>query len=317
MARKFKTLAILAKLESVPGTAATPSSSDAMLASNVTHEMIYNNPDRGLLLPYLGHGGMLVGSRHVQLTFDVELSGSSAAGTAPAWGALLQACAFAETIDSGTSVEYTPVTTALKTLTIQFAQDGVLHTVTGAMGTVSFNMGVGEKPTMTFRFVGTDGGNVAASIPTTDYDAWQIPQVINTSNTDSLRLGSTYTSGVVSGGTTYCSRGLTLDMANDAKFMELLGCGGGNITDRAPAGRVQLEATAAQEVALRTQINSGTPTSLSLAHGSGAGKQITFFCPQVMFLNPRYEDYEGLLLVSLDFNAEPVDGNDELRIICK
>jgi hypothetical protein len=46
--------------------------------------------------------------------FDVDLVGSGTAGTAPAWGPLIQACAFAEVIVASTSVTYNPVSSGLQ-----------------------------------------------------------------------------------------------------------------------------------------------------------------------------------------------------------
>ncbi|MCK7495178.1 MAG: hypothetical protein MZW92_31855 [Comamonadaceae bacterium] len=44
----------------------------------------------------------------MQLTFDVEIKGSGAAGTAPELGVLLKGCGFGETVVAVTSVTYAP-----------------------------------------------------------------------------------------------------------------------------------------------------------------------------------------------------------------
>ena len=315
MARKFKKTVILAKIETTAGTDAAPASTDALLISEASFEVEYRNVERNLIRPTMGHSGTLVGTRNLKIDFTVELSTSGTAGTAPAWGKLLLACAFAEVVTAGSRVEYTPVSDSLKTLTIKYSADGVVHTALSCMGTVTFDEPEGDRPTLKFSFIGIDGGAAAAAAPATDLTAWKIPEVVNNVNSGKLTLGGTYATGAVTGGTEYCSRGLSLNMANDAKYLAMLGCAGVDITDRKPAGSFAIEVTGAQEVSMRTDINASTPTSVSLLHGSGAGKQVLMYIPRAVRLNPKYEDFEGTLLLSNDFNAEPVAGNDEVRIV--
>ena len=316
ISRKFKKTVILANLETVAGQAVATSAGDALLISDATFTTEYQNPDRKLIRPSLGHSGTLVGMRNAKIDFTVELSGSGTPGLAPAWGKLLQACAFAETITAGERVEYTPVSDGMKTLTIRYSADGVIHTAAGCMGTVAYNAPEGGIPTLKFTFYGADDGSVEAPTPASDLTAWKIPEVVNNFNSEMLTLGGDYAVGEVDGGETFCSQGLELDMKNDAKYLHLLGCAGADITDRAPAGKFTILVSSAQEVAMRKAINANTPTTLSLLHGSGPGKQVLIFVARAMRLNPSYSDYEGTLLLACDFNADPIVGNDEVRIVC-
>ena len=316
MARKIKKTLILAKLETTQGTDAAPAAADALLISDATFSVEYDNKDRNLIRPTMGHGGTLVGTRHLKIDFSVELAGSGAAGDAPAWGRLLLACAFAETATPGQMVEYTPVSDALKSLTIKYSADGVIHTALGCMGTVTFDMTEGERPTLKFSFVGFDGGSQAAAAPTPNYTAWKMPHIVNTHNSGKLTFGGTYATGAITGGDSFCSKGLTLNMANDAKYLALLGCNSIDITDRKPAGSFALALPADKEVAMRAEINQNTPTSISLLHGTQAGEKVLLHIARAVRLNPKYEDSDGQLLLACDFNAEPVTGDDELRIVC-
>ena len=315
MTRKIKKTVILAKVEATAGTDAAPTSTDALLISAASFDVEYKNVERNLIRPTMGHSGTLVGTRNVKIDFTVELSTSGTAGTAPPWGKLLLACAFAEVVTAATMVEYTPVSDSLKTITIKYSADGVIHTALGCMGTVSFDEPEGDRPTLKFSFVGIDGGPVAAATPANDLTAWQLPEVVNNINTGKLTLGAAYAAGAITGGTEYCSRGLSLDMANDAKYLAMLGCASVDVTDRKPTGKFSIEVTGAQEVAMRAAINASTPTAVSLLHGSGAGKRVLIHVPRAVRLNPKYDEYEGTLLLSNDFNAEPIVGNDEVRIV--
>lgn len=315
MPRKTNRTVILAKIEATAGTDAAPAAADALLIGDNSFDVEYKNVDRNLIRPTMGHGGTLVGTRNVKIDITIELSTSGTAGTAPPWGKLLLACAFAEVVTAATMVEYTPVSDGLKTLTIKYSKDGVIHTALGCVGTVSFEEPEGDRPTLKFSFVGIDGGSVAAATPANDLTAWQLPEVVNNINTGKLTLGAAYAAGAITGGTEYCSRGLSLDMANDAKYIAMLGCASVDITDRKPTGKFSVEVTGAQEVAMRAAINASTPTAVSLLHGSGAGKRVLIHVPRAVRLNPKYDEYEGTLLLSNDFNAEPIVGNDEVRIV--
>lgn len=318
MPRKFRKTLILAKVETTPGTDSVPAGSDAVLVSDATFETVYENVERNILRPTFGHSGMLVGTRYVRAEFTCELFSGGALGVAPAYGPLLRACAMAETITPTTLVEYEPISEDFETLTIKYSADGVIHTMLGCMGTVNITMTEGERPTMRFSFVGIDGGPAAASAPTPVYTAWRTPQVVTAQNSDRLTIGGTYSAGVVSGGTEYCSRGLTFDLANDAKYIAMLCDGTGpDITDRKPTGNFELELSAAQEVTLRGDINANTKRTLGLLHGSSEGNRVGIFVTNAMLTSPTYQDFEGRLLVGVTFNAEPITGDDEFVIYCR
>ena len=99
MARNTRNTAILAKIETTYGTDAVPTGlANALLISDSSFDITYNNVERNNIKGYFGSDEMLAGTRFVEMSFAVEVSGSGTAGTAPAWGPLLQACSFAETV---------------------------------------------------------------------------------------------------------------------------------------------------------------------------------------------------------------------------
>ena len=99
MARYIRNASILAKIESVYGTTPTPTGADnAMLISDFNINYQAQNVPRELVRPFMGGSEHLVGRVFVELTFNVEFASSGTAGTAPAYGPLLRACGFAETV---------------------------------------------------------------------------------------------------------------------------------------------------------------------------------------------------------------------------
>lgn len=316
MARSTRNTAILAKIEATQGTDAVPTgAANAILVSDASFNITYNNVDRSLIRGCYGGSEQLAGTRFVDMSFSVEVSGSGAAGTAPAWGALLQACGFAEAVTPGARVDYTPISTGQKSLTIYYSDDGVLHKALGCMGSVQISMGEGERPLLRFTFSGIDGGTTAAANPALTLTAWKAPLVITDANTGDIKLGGTYSAGAISGGTTYPSRGLNLDVGNQVAKIALLGGQAIDLTDRSMTGSVQLELTAAQEVSFYADVNANTLTSLSFEHGTAAGAKVLFHAPNVQRTNPRHVDYEGRIHHTFDLRLLPTTGNDDLRIV--
>jgi hypothetical protein len=316
MSRIMRNTAILAKIETTEGTDALPTAiADALLISNASFELINSNVDRDVLRAYIGNSESLVGTRFVRATFDVELSGSGAAATAPAWGKLLIASAFAE-VTGASMVEYTPVTNGLKTLTIKYLLDGLQHTMTGCMGTVSLDMTQGVIPKLKFVFTGIDAGRSAVALPALTLTAWKVPRVITAENSGAVTLGGTYAAGAITGGTAFASRGLSVDVGNDVKQIALVGQGNQvDITQRSVTGSVQMELTAAQEITMFSDINANTLTSLSFLHGSTAGAKVLVYAPAVQRINPKHVDFEGRAHFGMDLRFTPLAGNDELRIV--
>ena len=321
MPRLIRKTAILAKIETTQGTDAAPTgAADAILISNASFQVNYNNVSRDLIRPFLGGSDELVGTRFFQCSFDVEFANSGTAGTAPAWGKLLRACGMAEaSLLTPSRVEYTPVSASFSTLTIYYHLDGVLRKALGCMGTASLDLGADNRPVWKFQFFGIDGGVTATADPSVTLTAFRTPQVVTPTNSGTVTLGGTYAAGVITGGTAYPSRGLQVDLGNDVQQMSLLGTGGQrvSITQRNVTGPMQLDLTAAQEVPLRPDINAHTTTTLSMTHGTGAGVGLIVTAPQVQRINPTDQEFNGEMQFGTDLRFTPTTaGNDELRVVC-
>ncbi|MDB5967334.1 MAG: hypothetical protein JWQ72_3834 [Polaromonas sp.] len=319
MPRFARNSAILAKIETTEGTDAVPTGSvNALLVSNQSiNPLNAQNVDRDLIRNYFGASEQLVGTATIELSFTVELAGSGAAGSAAPWGELLRACGF---IESGTVTwkGYQPDTPAnAKSATIYFYDDGVLHKLLGARGNVKPSIGIGARPVLEFSFIGRDGGITAAANPTTTLTGWKQPLVVTDTNTGDIKLGGTYASGIVTGGTAYPSRGLMLDVGNKVQFNPLLGGEYVDITDRDVTGSLELDLTAAQEVTFMTSLKANTLQALSLEHGSTAGGIVGIYLGAAQLINPKKTELNGRRLIGYDLRSVPVAGNDDIVIYCK
>jgi hypothetical protein len=298
---------ILAKTEVSYGVDPTPSgAANAILVSDLSITPIQaQSVSRNLVRPYLGSSQELVASKNVQVTCTVEVAGSGAAGTAPQYGPLLKACGMSETISASTSVTYAPVSSSFSSITIVYNVDGVLHKVTGARGTVSFDFNVNNYPVMNFTFTGIYNAVTDTALPTPTYTS-VVPLPVSTTNTSNFSIL----------GYSGCLQQVTFDVANSIVDQELVGCKSILLTDRAPTGTVIVEApTIATKDFFAAALGSSTGL-LTLQHGSVAGNIVTLNVPQCDVQPPTYQDVNGIHFLNIPFAAIPTTaGNDEFSLV--
>ena len=149
---------LIAKEETSYGSDASPTGiSNAIQVTSLEVAPIEaDNVQPAAFQGFLGNStrGTLVANKRVSVTFEVELAGSGAAGTAPAFGPLLKACGLSETIVASTSATYAPVSSSFDSVTIHCFYDGVRHKITGARGSVTFNFVAGQFAVASFNFIG-------------------------------------------------------------------------------------------------------------------------------------------------------------------
>lgn len=317
MTRYIRNTVVTAKVEATAGTDALPTGlADAVLVSDMSITPLdAANIDRNNIKGFFGANEQLVGPASVKTSYTVELAGSGTAGTAPALGDLLLGCAMAEgVLADPVRVEYTPVSTGLKTLTNYYYDDGVLHKLLGVMGDFTLTAKVGERPVLKFDYTGLDGG-ISEAMTAGTFTEWKAPVAMTKANVTDITLGATYALGALTGGTPYNSTGLELKSGNAVNFTPMLSKEDVDITNREVTGSFELELTAAQEVAFMAQVKANTKQSLALTIGKVAGNTVIIFMPAAQLTNPKKAELNGKRLIGYDFRAIPVVGNDELRLV--
>jgi len=317
--RLINKTAILAKLETTYGQDAIPSgAANALVVSN----MSINNLNaewiaRGIIRDYLGGSEELPGARYKECGFDVELVGSGLSAVAPAWGPLMRSIGFAEIITPDVRVDYVPISGNFESSTIYYYDDGVLHKLLGVRGTASLNLGVGEKPVISFKFMGIDGGDVQTPVVATTLTPWRVPQIVLDANSGKLNFGATHsvtTAPSFAAGTTYPSDGLKIDLGIKAQFQKLLGGESIGISERDVTGTVKLKVSAAEEIAFLSSIKAAALTSVGLIHGTVAYDKVGVFAPAVQMKEPTKEELNGVRMIGYKLGMKPKVGNDEIRI---
>lgn len=170
---------ILGKIESTYNTDSSPVvSTDAALVEEPSwsHEGA-RMQERAAARPSAGKLPQVFGGTLKAVSFSMNLKGAGAAYSAtvrPEADAFLRACGFSATVDTTASAEtvtYVPVSTAYESITIYYYEDGILHTLTGCRGNVSFAMEAGGFVKASFSFTGHDATHTDVSFPSPTYDS--------------------------------------------------------------------------------------------------------------------------------------------------
>lgn len=322
MARYERNTLVLAKVETTSGTDAVPTGAvNAILVKEYTApQYVATNVDRNLLRAYFGASEQLIGTAYATCSFTVELAGSGTAGTAPSWAPLWLACGGSESLLTVPSrAEYGLLSTAQKTITIYWYDDGVLHKMTGCIGNVKLSAKVGGTFDASFDFMGVYNTITATANASGTFTSWKTPPTLTKANVVDITLGGTYATGVLTGGTVYPSTGLTLDMGNKNQFTPLLSTESMDITDRDIVGSVEFDLTAAQEVTFMSNVVSNSTQSMALTIGTVAGNKNMVYAPTVQMTNPKKSSLNGRRTLAYDLRLLPSptgSGNDELKLIC-
>lgn len=310
MALKFRKKVILAAVESTYGTDAAPTgAANAIQTSNLEiqpleGDVVSRNTDR----PTLGNELQIHVGTHVMCSFNVEIAGGGAVDTAPAYGPLLKAAAWAETVTASTSVEYDPVSSNEDSATLYIHLDGQKHALVGARGSVSLSLDPRGIPQYSFTFTGLWADPASVADPTPDYTAFQTPLAVTNDNTTTFTLH----------GTTPNVLGFSYDHANEVVYRNVVGEESVQIVDRAPAGQITIEAPPLSTKNWFTDAKANTTGALQIVHGTTAGNIVQLDAPTVQVLNPRYGESDGIRTIQMDLSFIPsASGDDEFKITTK
>lgn len=317
--RKIRKTLILLALEAAIGVDALPTGADnAMKAFDMTISPVETKSiDIAYVANYFGAGETLPGAVYSKCSFSVSLSGSGTPGTPPPWAPALLCGGVSELtgLTDPARVEYLPATDTLKTATINWYDDGLLHKLLAGSCNVKLSALAGEAPKLTFEYTGLETTPTATPNATGVLTAWKAPVAIRKANVIDVKLGGTYAAGALTGGTAYNSGGITLDFGNKVDFTDLLSTEDVSISDRAIKGTFSLQLTAAEEAAMIADMKAGTTRSMCFVIGTIDGNKVMLFAPALRLTQHKKEDKNGNRMIGWDFELKPVNGNDELRIV--
>jgi len=299
---------MIVSVEATKGTIETITNADvAILAEDIEYslgtEEIVRDPLRSTFSKYES----IPGAQIATVTCRCEMKGSGIATTAPKWGTLLQGCGFAETINTG-DIDYTLKSAEAdsETLTIAVYNDGLCYICYGARGNVSFEMNANQVAYMNFTFVGIHSSITdAAMLSTLSYDTG-IPPVFKNSST-AFNIDGAWNDAVFSTFT------LDLNCANvlreDANATN--GLSHAIISDRDPAGSIDLDAVLVAAQAFYTHLTTPTAGSITTTLGTTAGNKVTLTADKLQVLGITNGDRDGVATFNCDFKLRTAGGDDD------
>ena len=303
---------LLAKIESSYNSDPTPvGGSNAIQVSSIELTPIESdNVQAATLQGFLGNStrGTILAGKRVGVSFEVELSGSASAGTAPAYGPLLKSCGLSETVVSSTSVTYATVSAAFSSSTIYCFYDATRDKITGCRVTVTFNLVAGQIASAAFEFIGNYVAPDATAMSGTFTVANQAAGLeVNDTN---------ITTATFHGATSQRLESFDLALNNEVSFKETMSSQEVLITNRAPGGTAVIEEPAIGTTDYFATAIATATGNTSVVLGASAGNIVTINAAQTDITGVSRGDTNGVNNLSIPYLALPTTaGNNETSIV--
>jgi hypothetical protein len=312
---------VLAKIETTPGVDSVPDAGDDFIqALEVNFNPDFNIITRNYLRPSLSQVPHVMGRQLATISFTTEIFGSGvaaaitnattqAAGT-PVQAVLFEGCAMGGVASASPLGKiYSPLTSSQKTLTIYCHYEGILHKLTGCMGSWSMSAEAGQIATINWNFMGVYNAPTATSVPSvTPYDV--TPPLVESC---SFAIGATSSS-------VFIPASLTLDMGNNviprADANSAKGFNSMYITARAPTISFTPESVPEASHPFWTDFAAATAKAVTFTIGSASGNKLVVDVPKMQIANLQYSDRDGIRTYEVSGNAVTITGagNDEVTL---
>lgn len=307
---------ILFKKEAVYGADAAPTpAANAVLTRNFNRPepILVDTLERELDMPTRGRVKTANTNRRTACSFEVEATGSGAAGTAAPWMELLEACGMAApalSVGVSATQAFAAEDASLSSGTMYDWLGDQRSRSLGTRGTFGFDFTAGRYGFFKFDFQGmlppppAVDGTLPGAAP--DFTRWKDPLEVNTANTD-----------FTIGGYACALKSFTADANADVKMRNLVGQNYVQRGDHAMTGRVVCEAPAIGTKNYFTNLDAGDEIVVQLVHGVAAGSiaQIDANYLQILKIARSVEDDKVMLDMSVGFNIRA--GQDDLLITAK
>ena len=303
---------ILAKKEVTYGVDPVATAANVIWGENVRHRIlgaaVKTEPSKPGLAPTVD---TVPYGQAVEVTFEVPLSASGTAGTAPKWGPLAQACSFSETLVAVTSVTYARrVDPAVSdSLAITYRTGRRRHLILGARGRMGLKLVAGQRPMLTFTFVGLYSPVAIAAQPVqadATWTGWATAQPIAQGRT-------TFAFNAVN----TALRELTQEPSENTLFndlphqenVQLLG-------ELAFTGRLKATTPLPSALNLETLWEAGTIVTAAVVHESVAGSIVTINM-KGQIDQPEYAEEKGEDVFTVPFKLKPsaMANDDDISIV--
>jgi hypothetical protein len=312
--------ALLAKLESVYGVDALPTTDDLIEVVDFSISPEIDKVERNLYRPTLSPNASLPAKKYTQLSFTVELKGggvdANGVAVAPKVVEIMQACGMSLTIneydddnDGNTDRrEYVlkPTSENIPSLTFYAYLDGVLYKVLGARGDMKLQLEANQIGKMQFEFTGLFVEPVDAPFPTISCNSDIIPPIIQNVNLTMGGYAPILSSFEV---------GLNNDIVQLDDMNAPAGVGEVIIQARKTGGSLNPDMMLASEYDIWTKFINNEEVEIKATIGNNTGNTIDIDIPKAIYNKIGIGERDSVRIYNVDFTATGCD--DELIITFK
>ncbi len=200
-----------------------------------------------------------------------------------------------------------PITLNPQSITLHLYLNGILHVMTGCVGTYSIQADAGKFATVTFDFTGFYNAVTDVTFPTNYVFEDQLPAQV--------QLGKI----VIDQGFQPIVNSFTLDIANTVSQRDDINAANGligfRISDRKPKGGIDPEAELVATEDFWGVMAAAYQIPGQILIGTGAGNNVRLLWPSSQFENMTYKSRDGIRANDISMMLSGVQGNDELTII--
>lgn len=311
MGLKYKNQVALVKVETVIGTDSVPTA--ALNAVRIAKFEMRPLQSTDIEIPEikaaLGANVTVPGETWGEFTITINLIASGTAGSPVPYEALLLASAHAAVVTAATKVDYNPVSSAFKTVSLYHYIGGIMHKSFGAVGSAKFTFSGANIPQLELTCQGSTEPITDVAVPVPTLTGWATPMPVNYDNTSATI-----------GGYAACISEFTLDTGVKTERFNWINCKAVEVTDRAASGSITLEMTTAAAKNWYSLAKAGTPQALVLTHQKNgtAGNVIELTAPSMIIKPFTYSEDRGITMIQASLTFPPTAaGNDEYRFTTK
>jgi hypothetical protein len=305
---------LMAKKEVTYATDSAPTlAANAILTSGFSAKPIEGDRlDRNLDARTYGATAALVTNERQTTSFQVEMAGSGAAGTAPAWMELLEACGMAPAvITAATKAEqrFALPTATPGSLTQHHWIGDQLRKSVGNRGNFSLNMTAGQYPRFSLNYIGLIPAATPFSVSTpgaATLTRWKDPLEVNNVNT-ALTLD----------GFAAVMRSLQIDANVPLVMRNLVGARYIRRGNHAASARLRIEAPSIATKDYITTLRTNARVPLLATHGVAAGTITEISAPKAQLLAIDETEEDGVQMWDLDLLLTIDAGQDDLILTAK
>lgn len=306
---------VLAKKETTYATDAAPVvGTNAVLTRNASRTPIQTETlRRNLDRPARGALPGVPTNEVASISYEMELQGSGAAGTAPPWMTILEGCGMASPVlvaSTSATQRFAAINTALSSLTQHGYVGNLLAKMVGSRGDITaIDFTAGAYPFVAVDFLGL----VPAATPFSDatpgtpvFTSWKDPLEVNTVNTTFALDG--YAAVL---------RSFQLKANGAPKLRNLVGSRYIQRGNHAMSGNIIVEAPQIATKDYLAKLRSGALIAASVVHGTAAGSIVECKTDFLQIDSIQEQNEDDILMFNIGVTATISAGQDDLVLIAR